>query len=763
MIKSISRNWDVYRNTCNVGVIYEYTGNNSFSMSDVTQLGDFLQQNKCYFELFILNVKGNKKYYVSFFYGERGYANNINNYDPNRFNERYNAILNLKPKIQKLKMFEGRIIETNLKLYTFGKEIDNLEYLNQAIHKDGMNYKETAIHNMLLKQKFSSFLANSINQQDYKDYILKSYFQKNVNFDFFNVDQAIFEPVLDFVSGNEYFLFPFYYSGVNQKTGVMEYQTLNITDDIMFLDEHMSDGYEIYLKKISLFPKTDGISIDKSRNDVVVDGTSSKFPLESIMDNQDMFFEMNHSLFLYTKKPDVSTFLNSFSSKFGTEILLKPKKITKEFNEMYLSHNTFDNIYHLGHIQNIGAMMKLTKEYREPNKRGAYVGKEYFSNNNMEINFFDIVGLDPSDGTLGEKANGFIVGASGSGKTYFSKKFVHNNHTDQIIIFDELQNFELMVNDSNKDEYFVMKYGADFPNIIGRISTVNVTQMQNLLASIVIGPSTDISGELKESIKGICNYYIEQQVGNVFKFDNFLKYAQSIGTDVLDENDKRVFMNKLLGLSSTMKAILNNDVGLFESFLSKQKIILSYANLKDEGAEMRFFIMSLLLNSVSSYLRDKRQLPEEQRKFKYSILVLDEAHQFFGKSFILDSTLSGLVREVRNNFAAIICISQTMSDFYLTSLGKAADVFYTQTSFHFILSPDQWEVYKKEYGGDEKRARIFKNLGRQIDVIGRKFSDSQSREEEAKRSGLNNVKRERFCVFGYSSGYSYYIINTNGL
>jgi|GEM_PF-5654195 len=35
---------------------------------------------------------------------------------------------------------------------------------------------------------------------DYKDFVLQTFYQKNTNFDFFNIDQAIFEPVLNFIA-----------------------------------------------------------------------------------------------------------------------------------------------------------------------------------------------------------------------------------------------------------------------------------------------------------------------------------------------------------------------------------------------------------------------------------------------------------------------------------------------------------------------------------------------------------------------------------
>lgn len=766
MIKSILRNGDVYKNTNNVGVVYEYIGNNAFTETDIKELWDFIQQNNVFFELLILNVRWFKKYYITFFYGHAGYGNNLNNFDPAVFDENYNKIVNLKPKIEKLEIFNKKILETNLKLYTFGKEADNLEYLIENVQKNGMNYREEEFHNMLTEKYFSSFVDSSIWNQDYRNYVLQTFFRKDTNFSFFNVDQAIFEPVLSFVSGNEYFLFPFYYSGINQKVGAMEYQTLDVTKDIMFLDSHLGKFYDIYLKKISIAPKMSGIAIDKWSNAVAVNGTSSFFPLDKINDDQDMFFEINHSLYLYTKKPDVSEFLADFNKEFGTETILKAKKIAKEFNEMFLSHNVFEDICHIWHIQNIMSLMKLTKEYRKPNPNGAFIWREYFSNNAMEINLFDIVWVDPSSGTLWEKANGFIIGTSGSGKTFFSKKFVQNIKKEQVIVFDEIQNFEKMVNDSNRHQYNVIQYGDNFPNLIGRITSSNAAEKQGLLYKLVVGLNTELPGTLKESIRGIVNHYIEKNIGTMFKFSRFEEYCKTIDGSILSESDKRVFIAKLMGLSATLKRILNNDFDLMEAFSDKQKIIISYARLKSEGNDVQFFIVANLIEAVRNYIKEKHFLPHEQVKFKNTIIMIDEANLIMGKTLELDLIINDVVRTIRNYNGAIICIAQMLWDFYFSQLPSAQDAFYSQTSFHWILSPDEWEKYVEMYGQrNEKNKRIFENIAPQTSLLWDKFREWAKKEEDARLKGLDltKIKRDRFCVFGYNSGNSYYIINTNNI
>lgn len=766
MIKSISRNGDVYRNTNNVWLIYEYIGNNAFTEADIKELWDFIQQNNCYFELFILNVKGYKKYYVSFFYGDRAYANNISNFDPALFDTRYNSIVNLRPKIEKLAIFEGKIKDTNLKLYTFGNEIDNLDYLKKAVKNNGMNYKEEEFHNKLLQKYFADYVSKSIGGQDYKAYILSTFFKKNTNFSFFNVDQAIFEPVLSFIAGNEFFLFPFYYSGINQKVGAIEYQALDVTKDIVFLDKNLWKDYDIYLKKISMCPKVDGIAVDKKNNGITINGTFSKFPIDKINDDQDMFFEINHSLFLYTKKPDVSWFLWAFNKEFGTETILKPKKISKEFNEMYLSHNAFEDIYHVWHIQNILATMKITKEYLPPNPRGAYIGKEYFSNNALEVNVFDIVWLDPSNGTLWEKANGFIIWTSGSGKTYFSKKYVKGIKTEQIIIFDELQNFEQMVDDSNKHEFNVIHYWHNFPNIIWRVTRENVSSKQWILYNIIVWQNDELPGTFKTSVRGIINYYMEKVIWTTFKYDHFMSYCSTLWADVLSDSEKRTLLNLLHWLSSTFKSILNNDVDLIEAFLSKQKIIISYSALKSEGQETQYFVVSLLLEAVRNYVADKKNMTEEEKKFKYTIIMIDEANLIFGKTVQLDEILNDIVRTIRNHNGALMCIAQMLDDFYFSKLASSQDAFYDQTTFHWILSPSEWYKYVEKYWAkNQKNALIFNNLAPQIEAIAERFNEWEKRAQEAKERGLtgDEAKRERFCVFWYSSGNAYYISNTNQL
>lgn len=756
MIKSVSRNWEIYKNLNNVGVIYEYFGNNAFTEADVFELGDFIQQNKVFSELLILNVKWTKKYYISFFYGEPGYANNINNYDPVAFNNRYNDILSLKLKIEKLKMFEGKIIDTNLKLYSFDENADNLSYLEKSINSNWLKFDEKSFNLALLKKYFPWYVDNSIWSMDYKDYILQTFYQKDTNFDFFNIDQAIFEPVLNFIAGNEFFLFPFYYSGITQKTWVMEYQMLDLTADIMFLDSGVGKDYDTYLKKISFSPKWNGIATDKNENYVVVDWNKSHFPVRDINDDQNMFFEINHSLFIYTKKPDVSGFLVDFNQKFWTQIIPKPKKVSKEFNEMYLSHNTFEQICHLGHIKNLSWIMKLTKEYMKPNKRGAVIWYEYFSNNELSVNLFDIVGIDPSDGSLADKANWFFIWDSWSGKTFFSKKFMRDNKTDQIIVFDNMSNFEQMVNDSNKDIYNVMKYGPEFPNLIWRIKSSNISEKQGLLYKIVIWANTEISWELKESIRGICNMFMEKSLWTMFNLDTFVSYVKSVDDTFLSTEDKRVFINKLLWLNVNMKAILNNKLDLFDEFLLKQKIILSYKDLAKESVDSKNFVLSILLDSVVNYLADKRALSDTEKAYKYTIVMVDEAHNMINEDRTLESSLNAAIRQVRNYFASLILISQQFWDFMMKTQPDPKTI-YEQTSFHVILSPNQWNSYVNYYGDGWKKSLIFSNLRPQIEKIEEKYNEDAKLEAENKLTG----QRTRFCIFGYKTGNAYYIVNTN--
>jgi len=756
MLKTIQRNWELYKNTNNIWVLYEYFWNNTFTKQDIYELSDFIHQNKVFFELLILNVRWTKKYYVSFFYWEPWYSNNINNYDPVLFNTRYNNMLNLKPKIEKLKVFEWKFKDTNLKLYTFNEDWDNLNYLDKSINSNGLKYDEKSFNLSLLKKYFPAYVNKSMGNYDYKDFVLQTFYQKNTNFDFFNIDQAIFEPVLNFIAWNDFFLFPFYYSWLNQKTWIMEYQQLNITDDIMFLDQTLWQDYDIYLKKVSLSPKTWGIVTDKKENYVVIEWTKSYFPLEDIWDNQNMFFEVNHSLFLYTKKPDVSNFLNDFNKKFWTQILLKPKKVSKEFNEMYLSHNVFEQIYHYWHIQNLSWIMKLTKEYMQPNKRWTYIWNEYFSNNELELNLFDIVWLDPSDWTLADKANGFIIWDSWSWKTFFAKNFVERNKTEQIIVFDNMMNFEQMVNEKNSHLYNIMRYWPQFPNLIWKINLENLAIKQWLLYKIVIWHSTEISWELKETIRWICNIYMETAIWSMFNLNMFLEYVKTLDESLISTNDKRVFINKILWLNSNLKAILNNSYDIFDEFLLKQKIILSYQELTKEWTDSRNFILSILLDSVMSYLMDKRKLTDEEKKFPYTIIMVDEAHNMFNWNVTLEFSLNKAVREIRNYRAAFIAISQQFWDFHLSTLTEP-DAFYDQTTFHFVLSPNQWDRYVKHYSDKWKKDLVFSNLSNQVAKISEKYAEDAKLEAEWKLKW----PRTRFCIFWYKTWNWYYIVNTN--
>lgn len=752
MIKSILRNSDFYKNVNNIWVIYEYIGNNSFTNEELQLFAWFVQQNNWFWEIFIQTIWDKKKYYIGFFLWEKWYANNVQNLDNKKISERTSIMLNLKPKFERLPIFDWKLKEINLKFYNIDEDDDNIDYIDNITN--WMNEKKT--HLQILGKYFQEYLDINIWWQDYRDYILQNYYMQNSNLDFFKTDQEIFEPILNFANGNKFFLFPFYIQGENQKTWDNEFQKLDILEVLLFLDQEKTRNFNEYILKISFTWDNNIKKINESswKTSVIYDWEKSYFDLNSIEDEQNMFFEYTYSLFLINNKPDISGFLNAWIDKFKWESFLVAKKVVKDFNEMYLSHNNFWWLSYIWHTKNLENILSAQKEYLPLNKQGTNIWSEFFSNNPLNINFFDMVKKDEATGELESNANWTISGSSWAWKTHFAKDYVARNETDQIIVFDNMQQFEKLKTEEDLPRMKVLTYWSKFPNFIWTINIENISNKQSLFFQILMWLDSELSWVIKENFRWVVNMYIETIIWKDFLLDNFTEYVKNINQEILTIEERRVLLNKVSWLNTIIKAILNNKNSLFDEVLSEQKIILSYALItKEADKEYANFLKSILLDAIWVYLADKKNIPLDQLAYPYTTVMVDEAHNMFWEK-ILEDSFSKLIRQVRNFRANVISISQSFDDFYF-NLTPNPEWYYNNSNFYILLSPDNREQYiKKKWWIWWKRDIIIDNLKDSLAKIAEKYW------EDKKNPNLSAKDKTRFWVFIYQETNSFYILNS---
>lgn len=770
MYKSIQRNSILYKNTNNVWIIFEFLWNNAFSDLELLELWDFLQQNQLLMEFIIQNINGVKKYFVSFYKWEIGWANNYNTYNSKKFYQTYNEISNLLPRIKELKIFKGKIQEVDLKLYKLDKEW-NSEYRKDLLKK--LKFNPVEVKNMILQKNFSSYVQNMLKNTDYQKYIYNQDYYNSMNFEFNAVDQENFETALKFMIWNRYFIFPFYFKWITNKSWDYEFQELSFQELTNFFDKYVTTEKETtgrdilsYEYKISIRP-TNNVSANPATNKVLIDGQGSKFDLTSVNDSRNMFFEFQHSIFLYTKRPDIQKIIKNFWDNFWTKIELVQTDIPKDFNPQYMSHNKFVDAYHIWHIKNIKWIIENLKEYLPARDDGMWIWKEYFSNNDFQVNFFDLSWKEPWTWNLIINANGLVVWGSGSWKTYIvENRIFKRNNKDQVIVFDNMDNFSSMFNKMTKEEkdfhnIWLFEYWNTFPNIIWKIKSHNVTWKQSILQELLMWLDEQLDSSNREMIKANINTYLQNSIWGFFKLDLFRSFIENKKVDELFSfSQKSLLLNKIDALSSTLKNILNNEVDFETEIFKYQKVVISYWNLKKEAVEQEFyFILWILLNLINWYLKVKRLLwvDNPKNKYPYTMILYDEAHNVINKTKKLDNIFINFIREIRNYRSNIVVISQWYHDFQ--------QIVLRNLNFFIILDTDNWEAFLKdkqwtnisEEWLESKMQLLFQNFNKPLEIIKMNYQRDKALVEEWK---ISTKDQSRFCTFFRNDTWQLFVINT---
>jgi len=770
MLKSVNKNSLLYKNVNNVWLVYEYLGNNSFSEDELFELWDFLQQNNLMMEFHILNYKGTKKYYVSFFLGEVWYSNNYSNFKNDDFHLRYHTILNLKTVIEtRLWLFSRwRLKPTEMKLYNVEKKQEWKSHREILLKQ--LWYNREKVRNYLIGENFWLFLENLlywIDGEEYKRYIYNKMYLKQMNFEFYNTDQEIFDSTLNFLTGSKFFIFPFYLKGKNTRVGNLSYQELDLNSIVSgFLDNNVmnwnkdtSKDLVGYLYKVSIKP-TQSVSVDPNKNRVTYNGISSEFDLKSVWDNKYMFFEFQHSMYFYTKRPDIQALMTSFTDTFQSIIDLDSVPFPRDFNPQYLSHNKFWAAYHIWHLQNIFNIATWMKEYLPPMKDGMLLWKEHFSHNDFKVNLFDLAKKD-ADWNLETSCHSCIIWNTGAWKTYFTyHKIWKKNKKDQLIVFDNMDNFSKeynkMPDGPEKDSINLFEYWEDFPNVIWNITNVNLGHKQEILLNLILGAKNEMTDADITALRAVINTHLKQLVWNTFSLDRFVEWVRNFNPDYLTDLQKKLILAKLDWMNETIKRILNNTRSFDNEIYKKQRIIISYSKLTD-GAdeENKFFMLAILLRLIRSYLAQKNAIPNDKVNYRYTMILYDEAHKVLNKNPRLDNEVLEMLREIRNRKAQMTLITQFYSDL--------AKVVWT-IKFFVLLDPESYEAFREDHASKDPNIesqfdRTFRNFTHSILWIIEKYKKDA---DKIDRWLMESKDRMRFCVVANKihEADSMYILDT---
>lgn len=770
MLKSIQRNSLLYKNTNNVWLVYEFLGNNAFSDEDLFELGDFLHQNQVTAEYMVLNYRWVKKYYVSFFQWETWYANNYSNYNWDLFYSRYHSMINLKPWLHKLKIFTwGKLKEVDLKLYNL--ENKSIWPSNRDKILKELGYEKEKVRNYLLWENFWLFMDNLLISKwnEYKKFLYDKLYIKNLNFDFYSTDQEIFDSTLNFLTWSKFFIFPFYLKWRNSKVWDMSYQELDFNEMMSrFLDPNImvstKDTWKDlvgYLYKVSIKP-TQNVSIDKPNKKVSYSWVSSMFDFNSVWDNKNMFFEYQHSMFLYTKRPDIQWLIWKFDSDFWTSIELETTAFPRDFNPQYLNHNKFWNAYHVWHLKNIQNVMASLKEYYPPMKDGMNLWKEYFSNNEFKINFFDLAWKDENNNwNLTTSCNTIIYWNTGAWKTFFVENKIWNtNTTDQLIAFDNLDNFSKSYHSMpewpKKEAINLFEYWSTFPNIIWEVTEENLANKQEILVKVILWTKAHEVSDLNKTIlTAQINNYLKTIIWLKFKLTLFIEWVKLLDLTYITLEQKNFIIQKLDWMNATLVSILNNEHFFDEEMAKKQKVIFSYSQLTDSvDTENTYFTLSLLLRLVRWYLSNKSKKSANELKYRYTMVLFDEAHNVIWKNDVLDDDIKTFMKEMRNRKAQMTLLTQNYWDIppHLRFLVK----------IFILLDPDNYKEFKdekasKEIGVESILDRTFYNFRPALENI---VSNYRADEEAVKAKKMKEKDRNRFCVFTNMMNESMYILDT---
>ena len=272
-----------------------------------------------------------------------------------------------------------------------------------------------------------------------------------------------------------------------------------------------------------------------------------------------------------------------------------------------------------------------------------------------------------------------VFGSSGSGKSYFIKLLIIRNffiNNRQFIIDPEGEYINLITHlsgqvldfKSNNCYYNVFEITKnDISNCSGNFLEEKIAKVSNLILDL-------INEQGNKS-------YTEILVKKIFQIYKNRGITKDINTVLLDKDGKNIYLDKKLIKASNfpkMKELYEaiEDVNLKRkikiNIIDKLHSICEYSNVDMENRLICFNLNNLNLNESISILKYFYSILKNLPKFdKKTLIYFDEVWRYINNvKFNISEEIFSLFKTIRKKNAAIVTITQDVSDFFNYNKGN---------------------------------------------------------------------------------------------
>ena len=348
---------------------------------------------------------------------------------------------------------------------------------------------------------------------------------------------------------------------------------------------------------------------------------------------------------------------------------------------------------------------------------------------------------------LYQNSNGFIIGKSGSGKTYFTKSLLINewSNNTRIIICDPEAEYSNIV---RKLDGNIIDVGNAKEGILNPFQIYQILTEEGELADSVITFNTHLKtleSFFRIVLRGVSNDVIE--IINLLVVETY-KYkgiTENSNFNSLKINDYPIFSDLFSVLLNKMEDINNNF--LYEKY-SIAKIHLNkfvsgrysdiwnhYSTLETNSSIISFDFQSLFANKnnvvanaqmllvfrfIEQEIINAREKNKKHNKIK-TMIIVDEAHLFIDPNYpIALDFFYQMNKRIRKYDGSFIPITQNISDWNSSEeLRHKTSTIIKNSQYTFIFklsSPDMQDVidlYKAidSFNKEERKAIISANTG----------------------------------------------------
>ena len=772
---------NIIENNVNLWVVYKFNGNNSFSKEDIYLLVDFLIREWLFWEVIFQKINNTMHYYISIFYGKKWYANDVNQIDIKEKRKYFTNLLNNIPEFKDLKLVKDKWeIEWALKLLSLDRKgVSNKDVIETYFDKK-ISLQKQKNNPTFLRDNFSKYIKedyskyiDSILSGDYnllKEKVIYDFDKRNWDLPSFSSESVNTMKILNNYLLDHKFIYPYLLVFKNKNRGKISYQHLKINELISFLNSKTGLDKKVndYIFKIS-FTGDNSVTLNKkgdNETEIIHKGNNTLWNNKffNIDSDNNIFLEYTFSLFLWVKKWNIADFLIDFKNKFQNDYYLKWYS-EPSANEFVLSHNSFEWLNAKGSYLNLKEVFENIKEFPEVNKWGEYYGREYFSNNIIQLDDFQLVWkwaewLPNADITTA------ILWQKWAWKTYITKKMFLSNKNQNCFLLTPVNNTVTEIADKN-DDVLVLEFDDNFPNIIGIIWEGEVLKAQKITLFNVLFSTIKIEEEKKTIIEQIIWNFLNENRGKMFNINNFHKFIEKYRekgkfSDIIEIMDSIV-------LNNLNESMLTSEKVLLDFIKGYKKVIFWVESGWDNNAER--VKGSIVLNAIKIYIISQYKhvkSKEDHDKIPDYMIYIDEFNVFTKYAWDSDwdqtakqtstmfyNSISEFIRVNRNKKTFFKLITQYMSDFNYKWLEDWTDKIINN---FLILKSEQYSEFIWKFRNDktifptrEFRENFENTAGHIIQEVVKQENDKNLKD---------SWKNLRFAIIYRKDTQKYYFINT---